>query len=91
MHPKLFDWLLFLVLCLVWGSSFILMKEGLKELSAYEVAAMRMLSGGVVLLPFALRSFKRMQRTDLGLLILSGMLGSFIPAILFLCGRNKDR
>jgi drug/metabolite transporter (DMT)-like permease len=89
MHPKLFDWLLFLVLCLVWGSSFILMKEGLKELSAYEVAAMRMLSGGIVLLPFALRSFKRMQRKDLGLLILSGMLGSFIPAILFCVAETK--
>jgi drug/metabolite transporter (DMT)-like permease len=65
------------------------MKEGLKELSAYEVAAMRMLSGGVVLLPFALRSFKRMQRKDLGLLILSGMLGSFIPAILFCVAETK--
>lgn len=89
MHPKLFNWLLFLTLCLVWGSSFILMKEGLKQLSAYEVAAMRMLSAGVVLLPFAMGSFKRMQRKDLGLLILSGMLGSFIPAILFCVAETK--
>ena len=65
------------------------MKEGLKELSAYEVAAMRMLSGGVVLLPFALNSFKRMQRKDLGLLIISGLLGSFIPAILFCVAETK--
>ena len=89
MNSKLFNWLLFLILCLVWGSSFILMKEGLKELSAYEVAAMRMLSGGVVLLPFALNSFKRMQRKDLGLLIISGLLGSFIPAILFCVAETK--
>jgi drug/metabolite transporter (DMT)-like permease len=89
MHPKLFNWLLFITLCIVWGSSFILMKEGLKELSAYEVAAMRMFSGGLVLLPFALRSFKRMQRKDLGLLIGSGMLGSFIPAILFCVAETK--
>lgn len=89
MNSKLFNWLLFLILCLVWGSSFILMKEGLKELSAYEVAAMRMLSGGVVLLPFALNSFKRMQRKDLALLIISGLLGSFIPAILFCVAETK--
>lgn len=89
MESKLFNWLLFLILCLVWGSSFILMKEGLKELSAYEVAAMRMLSGGVVLLPFALKSFKRMQRKDLGFLIISGLLGSFIPAILFCVAETK--
>ncbi len=89
MHPKLFNWLLFLILCLVWGSSFILMKEGLKQLSAYEVAALRMLSGGVVLLPFAVGSFRRMQRKDLTLLIVSGLLGSFIPAILFCVAETK--
>lgn len=59
------------------------MKEGLRQLSAYEVAAIRMLSAGLVLLPFAVRSFQRMQKKDLGLLVLTGILGSFIPAILF--------
>lgn len=83
MQPKLFNWLLFLLLCFIWGSSFILMKEGLKQLSAYEVAAIRMLSAGLVLLPFAIRSFRRMQKKDLGLLVLTGVLGSFVPAILF--------
>ncbi|TWI83610.1 EamA-like transporter family protein [Lacibacter cauensis] len=83
MQPKLFNWLLFLLLCFIWGSSFILMKEGLRQLSAYEVAAIRMLSAGLVLLPFAVRSFQRMQKKDLGLLVLTGILGSFIPAILF--------
>ena len=58
------------------------MKEGLKQLSAYEVAAMRMFSGGVVLLPFAIGSFKRMQRKDLGLLVVSGLLGSLDKPIL---------
>ena len=83
MPPKLLNWFLFLLLCFIWGSSFILMKEGLKQLSAYEVAAIRMLSAGLVLLPFAIRSFRRMQKKDLGLLVLTGILGSFIPAILF--------
>ncbi|MFY7840162.1 MAG: DMT family transporter [Lacibacter sp.] len=83
MHPKLYNWFLFLILCFIWGSSFILMKEGLKQLSAYEVAAIRMLSAGLVLLPFAIRSFQRMQKKDLGLLVLTGVLGSFVPAILF--------
>lgn len=86
---KFFNWLLFLILCLVWGSSFILMKEGLEQLSPYEVAALRMLSAGIVLLPFAWKSFKLMQRKDLGLVIFSGILGSFIPAILFCVAETK--
>ena len=83
MQPKLFNWFLFILLCFIWGSSFILMKEGLKQLSAFEVAALRMLSAGLVLLPFAVRSFQRTQIKDLALLVLTGILGSFIPAILF--------
>ncbi|MBY0476485.1 MAG: DMT family transporter [Chitinophagaceae bacterium] len=83
MTPKLYNWILFIILSFVWGSSFILMKEGLKILSAYEVAAIRMLSAGVILLPFALKGFREIQRKDIGLIILTGILGSFIPAILF--------
>ncbi len=83
MSPKLYNWFLFVILSFVWGSSFILMKEGLKVLTPYEVAAMRMLSAGVILLPFALKGFREIQRKDIGLLIITGLLGSFIPAILF--------
>lgn len=89
MNHKLFSWLLFLVLSFIWGSSFILMKEGLKELSAYEVASMRMFTAGVVLLPFALKGFCEIQRKETGLIILTGLLGSFIPAILFCVAETK--
>lgn len=89
MNSKLFSWFLFVILSLIWGSSFILMKEGLKELSAYEVAAMRMLSAGVVLLPFAVKGFREIQRKDLGIIIVTGLLGSFIPAILFCVAETR--
>ncbi|MEQ1798348.1 MAG: DMT family transporter [Lacibacter sp.] len=89
MNSKLYNWFLFVILCFIWGSSFILMKEGLKELTAYEVAAMRMLSAGVILLPFALKGFRAIQRKDLGTIIITGLLGSFIPAILFCVAETK--
>ena len=89
MNSKLYNWFLFLILCFIWGSSFILMKEGLKELTAYEVAAMRMLSAGVILLPFALKGFRAIQRKDLVTIIITGLLGSFIPAILFCVAETK--
>ena len=52
MNSKLISWALFIALCVIWGSSFILMKWGLYDsnqqpvLSAYQVAALRMLSSG---------------------------------------------
>jgi drug/metabolite transporter (DMT)-like permease len=83
MNPKLINWGLFFILSLIWGSSFILMKEGLKELSAYEVATIRILSAGIILLPFALKGFREIQYKDMGKVLASGLLGSFFPAILF--------
>jgi drug/metabolite transporter (DMT)-like permease len=83
MNPKLANWGLFFTLTLIWGSSFILMKEGLKELSAYEVATIRILSAGIILLPFALKGFREIQYKDMGKVLASGLLGSFFPAILF--------
>ncbi len=83
MHSKWTNWLVFALLSVVWGSSFILMKEGLKAFTPYQVASLRMLSAGVILLPFAYKALKIVPRQKLALVILSGILGNFIPAYLF--------
>lgn len=83
------SWLIFIILSVIWGSSFILMKEGMKGLSAFQVASIRIFSAGAILLPVALRQFKRVERTDLPLIILSGLLGTFFPAFLFCIAETK--
>ena len=50
---KLINWILFLLLSIIWGSSFILMKHSKEELSASQIAALRIFSAGLVFLPFA--------------------------------------
>jgi len=83
------NWSLFLALSFIWGSSFILMKEGLKALDAYQVAALRISSAGLVLLPVAIKYIKAIPRNKMGLIILSGLLGSFIPAFLYCIAETK--
>lgn len=83
MHQKWTNWVVFALLSIVWGSSFILMKEGLKAFTPYQVASLRMLSAGLALLPFAYKALKSIPREKMGLVILSGILGNFIPAYLF--------
>jgi drug/metabolite transporter (DMT)-like permease len=83
MHAKWTNWLVFALLALVWGSSFILMKEGLKSFSPYQVASLRMLSAGLILLPFAYKAIQLIPRAKMGLVLLTGFLGNFIPAFLF--------
>lgn len=76
-------WLLYCLLSLIWGSSFILMKMGMGHLSAFQVASLRITAAGLVLLPMALKSFREIPRHKIGWVFLSGVLGSLLPAYLF--------
>ena len=58
-------------------------------LSPYQVAAIRMISAGVVMLPFALKALKEVPKNLLHYLVLSGLLGSFFPAFLFCIAETK--
>lgn len=83
------NWFLFTVLSLIWGSSFILIKLGLQQLSPYQVAALRILSSGVILLPITVKYISRIPAKKLLLIFLSGALGSLLPAFLFCLAEEK--
>ncbi|HAP60029.1 MAG TPA: EamA family transporter, partial [Cytophagales bacterium] len=76
-------WLMLIVLALVWGSSFILIKQGLLAFSPGEVGALRIVAAGLFLMPLALPKLKTLRRRQWGILFLIGLAGSFIPAFLF--------
>jgi drug/metabolite transporter (DMT)-like permease len=65
------------------------MKYGMHVLSPYQVACLRMISAGVVLLPFSYRAFKQIPKENRGLIFISGLLGSFFPAFLFCIAETK--
>lgn len=67
----------------MWGTSFILIKRGLTAYTPYELAALRIVLGAAVLAPFALRGLRLVPRARWGWLFVGGMLGNFLPAILF--------
>jgi drug/metabolite transporter (DMT)-like permease len=82
-------WGLFILLAIVWGSSFKLMLIGLgiglskPTLSPWQLAAFRMFWAGLVLLPLAYKAIKAIPSHQRNYAILSGFLGSFFPAFLF--------
>ncbi|GAB2492040.1 DMT family transporter [Algoriphagus taiwanensis] len=80
---SLLSWGLLTILTLIWGSSFILIKRGLEVFSPGEVGAYRMVAAASLLLPLSLPRIKNLNKTQIKNLLLSGMLGSFIPAFLF--------
>lgn len=89
MRERLINWGLFILLCVVWGSSFRLMKEGNKFIDPYQVASLRIFSAGLVLAPFAFKAIRTIPRNKIFLAILSGLLGSFFPAYLFTIAQTR--
>jgi drug/metabolite transporter (DMT)-like permease len=77
------NWLLFLVLSVVWGSSFILMKKSAEHLNGLQIGAVRIFSAGMAFLPFAVFHVAKIPLKKLGVVILTGLLGNFLPALLF--------
>lgn len=83
MNKGFLNWFIFIVLSIIWGSSFIMMKEGLLHLNAFQVASLRIIFSGIVLLPSAIRHFKNIPKDKIGTIFMSGVLGSLLPAYLF--------
>lgn len=72
-----------LILSVIWGSSFILMKKGLESFSNIQVAALRIFFSFLFVLPFIVRNIKVLSGRNIPSLILVGVLGFAIPALLF--------
>jgi drug/metabolite transporter (DMT)-like permease len=83
LNKGILNWGIFIILSIIWGSSFIMMKEGLLHLTAYQVAALRIVFSGIVLLPSAIKHFRQIPRNKLHVIFMSGVLGSLFPAFLF--------
>jgi drug/metabolite transporter (DMT)-like permease len=82
-------WLLFISLCLIWGSSFILIAEGLETMSPYQVASIRIIFAGICFLPLLGKAIKETPKEALKPIIISGFLGTFFPAYFFCIAQTK--
>jgi len=83
LDKKIWQWGAILLLAFVWGASFILIKKGLEAFSYMQVGALRVLLCAFVLLPVAIKNLKIVNKKNVGWLIISGLTGNFIPALLF--------
>lgn len=81
--------ILLLLLSLIWGTSFILIKKGLVSFSPVEVAAIRISVAALSLMPFAFAKWKTVQKEQYQHLFFAGMVGIFIPAFLFAWAQTR--
>lgn len=83
MNSKSLSWFILILLAIVWGSSFILMKRGLDAYSSDEVAALRISIAFLFLVPLHIKHYKVDLKKYLPGLLLMGVFGNLIPAFLF--------
>jgi drug/metabolite transporter (DMT)-like permease len=76
-------WILLIVLSIIWGSSFILIKKSLDHFTPYQVGALRVLIAGIILMPIAISKHRLFPKKHLKWLILAAFTGNFIPMFLF--------
>ena len=80
---KNLKWIYLIILSLVWGSSFILIKKGLVGLTATQVGSFRIIFAALFLILVGFKSILKLQARQWKWIIISGFLGSFFPVYLF--------
>ena len=83
MFTKNNKWFLLIVLSLIWGSSFILIKRGLVGLNAFQVGSLRILFTSIFLLLIGFKSLAKIPRVQWKYIAMTAFFGTFLPVYLF--------
>ena len=81
-------WLFLVLLSLVWGSSFILMKKALLGVTPIQLGALRMIFTAIFLLLVASKSIKKIKKKHWIYIVYTALAGTFIPGFLFAFALN---
>jgi drug/metabolite transporter (DMT)-like permease len=89
METKNTKWFFLVVLALIWGSSFILIKKGLLGLSPIQVGSLRIIFAGLFLLIIGFNSLTKIPSFQWKYVALTSLFGTFIPAFLFAIAQTQ--
>lgn len=82
-------WLILIVLALIWGSSFILIKKGLVGLSPFQLGSLRIVFCALFLLVIGFKSLTTIPLHKWKFIALTSLFGTFIPAYLFAIAQTQ--
>lgn len=82
-------WVSLLALGVIWGGSYILMKQGLRSFTYWQVSSIRLFSAFLFLLPFIIKYFKKLTRKNIINILIVAFIGNLIPSVLFPLGQTN--
>jgi drug/metabolite transporter (DMT)-like permease len=83
MNARQLKWVYLMILALIWGSSFILIKKGLVGLTALQLGSLRILFAAIFLLLIGFKSLVKIPKEKWKYIALTSLFGTFTPAYLF--------
>ncbi len=82
-------WYYLIVLSLIWGSSYILIKKGLEGFNPVQLGVMRVLITSLFMAIIGFRSLRGISKEQWKWIAVSGIIGSFIPVFLFAFAQSE--
>lgn len=76
-------WYLLIILALIWGSSFILIKKGLLGLNPFQLGSLRIIFCAVFLLLIGSKTLLKIPADKWKYIALTALFGTFLPVFLF--------
>ncbi|MGI9531306.1 DMT family transporter [Lutimonas sp.] len=76
-------WIILIILAIIWGSSFILIKKALIHLDPVQVGALRIIFTGLTLFAVGFKKIPTVTKKQWYYIAITAMIGTFIPAFLF--------
>jgi drug/metabolite transporter (DMT)-like permease len=89
MKSQQLKWILLIVLALIWGSSFILIKKGLVGLNPFQLGSLRIVFCALFLLLIGFKSLTSIPQSQWKYIALTSLFGTFIPAYLFAIAQTQ--
>jgi len=83
MHNHQKKWVYLIVLSIVWGSSFILMKKALLGITPLQLGALRILCTAIFMLMVGFSSLKKIQKKHWKYLVYTALASTLFPGFLF--------
>jgi len=79
----IYNWFVLILLSVIWGSSYLLIKLSLLSFTPVQVALIRIALSGITLLPFFLKYAKTTSKNIWGWCLILGFIGYFVPFMSF--------
>lgn len=82
-------WIYLIILALIWGSSFILIKKSLLGFTSLQVGGLRIVFASLLLFLLGFNSLKTLSKTDWLWIFIAGLCSSFFPPFFFAIAQTQ--